>query len=95
MKKIALTLLVAGACAFAAAPASYATCKACHGEHGEKNTMVSASKPDTLSKADVKAALEGYKAGTRNTYGKGMMMKPHASRLTPEQIDELANYIGQ
>ena len=95
MKKIAMTLIVAGACAFAAAPAAYNACKGCHGETGEKNTMVPQSKPNTLSKADVKAALEGYKNGSVNKYGKAMMMKGQVARLTPEQIDELANYIGK
>ncbi len=95
MKKIALTMIVAGACAFAAAPASYTTCKGCHGEHGEKNTMVPQSKPAEMTKAEVKAALEGYKAGTVNKYGKAMMMKGQVARLTPAQIDELANFIGK
>jgi cytochrome c len=95
MKKIAMTLIVAGACAFAAAPASYNTCKGCHGAAGEKNTMVPQSKPNSMTKAEVKASLEGYKAGTLNKYGKAMMMKGQVARLTPEQIDELANYIGK
>lgn len=95
MKKIAMTLIVAGACAFAAAPASYNSCKGCHGEAGEKNTMVPQSKPNTLTKAEVKAALAGYKDGSVNKYGKAMMMKGQVARLTPEQIDELANYIGK
>lgn len=95
MKKIAMTLIVAGACAFAAAPASYNTCKGCHGAAGEKNTMAPAAIPSELTKAEVKAALEGYKAGTYDKAGKAMMMKGQVARLTPAQIEELANYIGK
>lgn len=95
MKKIAMTLIVAGACAFAAAPASYNTCKGCHGAAGEKNTMAPELIPANLTKAEVKAALEGYQAGTVNKAGKAMLMKGQVAKLTPAQIDELANFIGK
>ena len=95
MKKIAMTLIVAGACAFAAAPASYNSCKGCHGANGEKNTMVPQSKPSEMTKAEVKAALEGYKAGTLNKYGKAMMMKGQVARLSAQDIEDLANFIGK
>ena len=95
MKKVALALLIAGTAAMAAMPASYKGCIACHGTKGEKNTMVPKSKPNTMSKAAIIAALKGYKTGKTNTYGKGAIMRGQAARLSGAQMTEIANYIGK
>jgi cytochrome c len=76
-------------------PASYNACIGCHGMNGEKNTLVPESKPNTLSKAEIVEALKGYKAGTLNKYGKGAMMKSFSARLTDDQMNEIAEYIGK
>ena len=95
MKKIALIALLTSTALMAAKPASYNACIGCHGINGEKNTMAPASKPNTMKKADIIAALKGYKAGTVNKYGKGAMMKGFAARLTDAQMKEIADYIGK
>lgn len=96
MKKIALIALIASATAvMAGKPAAFNACMGCHGLHGEKNTMVPASKPNTLAKADIVAALKGYKAGTLNKYGKGAIMRGFASRLSDAQMTAIAEYIGK
>ncbi|KIM09134.1 MAG: hypothetical protein KU28_00375 [Sulfurovum sp. PC08-66] len=96
MKKLALIALIAAATsAFAAAPASYNACVGCHGAAGEKNTLVPASHPNALTKAEIVTSLQGYKAGTLNKYGKGAMMKSFASRLTDDQMKEIADYMGK
>lgn len=96
MKKMvvaSITALTLSSALMAAVPAS---CNGCHGADGSKNTMVQGGGvPNTLAKADVKAALEGYKAGTLNKFGKGAMMVSFAKALTPEQIDEIANAWGK
>ena len=94
MKKIALIALLTSA-ALMASPASYNACKGCHGAKGEKNSMVPASKPNTLTKAEIVTALHAYKAGTRNKYGKGAMMKNFTRSLDDAKIQEIANFIGK
>jgi len=95
MKKIAIasiaSLALTASC-FAGVPAS---CNGCHGADGAKNTMVPASKPNTLKKADIVAALKGYKAGTQNTYKKGAIMHNFAKSLTDAQINDIANTWGK
>ena len=95
MKKIALIALLTSTALMAAKPASYNACIGCHGIKGEKNTMAPASKPNMMKKADIVAALKGYKAGTTNKYGKGAIMRGFASRLSDAQMTEIANYIGK
>ncbi len=94
MKKIALVALLAST-ALMAKPASYNACIGCHGMKGEKNTMAPQSKPNTLTKAEIVKALQGYKAGTLNKYGKGAIMRGFASRLTDAQMKEIADYLGK
>jgi cytochrome c553 len=95
MKKIALIALLTSTALMAGKPASYNACIGCHGINGEKNTMAPASKPNTMTKAEIVTALKGYKAGTLNKYGKGAMMRGFASRLSDAQMQEIANYIGK
>ncbi|MCK4975106.1 MAG: c-type cytochrome, partial [Sulfurimonas sp.] len=42
---------------------------------------------------DVVKILKAYKAGTRNTYGFGTMMKGQTARLSDDDITEVATYI--
>ena len=95
MKKIVLSSILAAACAFAAAPASYTTCVACHGANGEKAFAATPTKiPSNLSKADVVKALNGYKDGSYGGTMKGVM-KGQVMKLTAAQITELSEYIGK
>jgi cytochrome c553 len=94
MKKIAVSMLIAGATMLMAeAPASYTACKACHGEKGEKAFAAAPTRiPAKLSKEDFVKALKGYKDGTYGGATKAMM-KGQVAALTDAQIEELANYI--
>ena len=95
MKKIVLGSILAAACVFAAAPASYSTCVACHGVKGEKAFAATPTMiPANLTKDEVAKALHGYKDGTYGGKMKGVM-KGNAMRLTDAQITELAEYIGK
>jgi len=95
MKKIVLSSMLAAACAFAAAPASYSTCVACHGAKGEKAFAATPTKiPASLSKADVAKALHGFKDGSYGGKMKGVM-KGQVMKLTEADINELAEYIGK
>ena len=92
-KTVCLSLLTLTA--LLAQPAAYETCIGCHGKKGETNTMVSVSKPNTMSKSAIVEALKGYKAGTLNKYDKGSMMRGYASRLSNAQMQEIADFIGK
>ncbi|MDX9814172.1 MAG: c-type cytochrome [Sulfurimonas sp.] len=97
MKKIAiasLAVLGLSSVLMAGVPAS---CNGCHGPDGSKNTMVQGGEgiPNTMTKADLKEALHGYKAGTLNKFGKGAMMVSFSKPLTDAQIDEIAEAWGK
>lgn len=96
MKKIVLTTLAVAAFAFADAPASYATCKACHGVKGEINITTQSKNhvPDNLTKAEIEKALHGYKDGS---YGGPMkaLMKGQVAKLSDADIKALADYMGK
>ena len=95
MKKIAVSMLIAGATMLMAeAPASYAACKACHGEKGEKGFAAAPDRiPAKLSKEDFVKALKGYKDGSYGGATKAMM-KGQVAALDDAKIEELANYIA-
>ncbi|WP_198305716.1 c-type cytochrome [Arcobacter vandammei] len=96
MKKIVLATVALVGFAFADAPASYVTCKACHGVKGEINVTTQSKSyvPANLAKADIEKALHGYKDGT---YGGAMkaLMKGQVAKLTDADIKALADYMGK
>jgi len=71
MKKIVLGTLVLGVAAFAAV--NLKACKGCHGQHFEKHALGKSKVVKDLTKAEVSAALVGYKHGTFGGPMKGVM----------------------
>jgi len=71
MKKIVLGTLVCGVAAFAAV--NLGACKGCHGVNFEKHALGKSKIVKDLTKAQVTAALQGYKAGTYGGPMKGIM----------------------
>ena len=71
MKKIVLGTLVCGVAAFAAV--NLGACKGCHGANFEKHALGKSKVVSEMTKADVSAALVGYKAGTYGGPMKGVM----------------------
>jgi len=71
MKKIILGTLVCGVAAFAAV--NLGACKGCHGANFEKHALGKSKIVKDLTKAEVSAALVGYKAGTYGGPMKGIM----------------------
>jgi len=71
MKKIILGTLVCGVAAFAAV--NLGACKGCHGANFEKKALGKSKIVKDMTKADVSAALVGYKAGTYGGPMKGVM----------------------
>lgn len=97
MKK--LVILSALACfsvaAFAADGATiFKKCAICHGKKAEKKYLNKVPALDTLTDAQRIAILKEYKAGKRNKFGMGGMMKMQVSKLSDADIKAVADYIG-
>jgi len=71
MNKIVLGTLVLSVASFAAV--NLGACKGCHGAHFEKKALGKSKIVKDLTKAEVSAALVGYKAGTYGGPMKGIM----------------------
>lgn len=95
MKKIALTLLVASVSLMAADGAAlYKKCAACHGAKAEKKALGKSEIIDTWDAAKIEAALNEYKAGTRNVHGMGALMKGQVAPYSAEDIKAVSAYIA-
>lgn len=90
MKKILLGTLVLSVAAFAAV--NLGACKGCHGQNFEKKALGKSKIVKDLTKAEVSAALIGYKNGT---YGGPMKntMKGQVARYS--EADLKATGIGK
>ena len=71
MKKIVLGTLVLSIAAFATV--NLGACKGCHGQNFEKKALGKSKVVSDMTKAEVSAALVGYKMGTYGGPMKGVM----------------------
>ena len=76
------------------APKAYQACSPCHGEHGEMVALGKSRIIKNMSKADIVEAIKIYKYGA---LGEAMspLMVSEVQKLTPSQIQEIADYIGK
>jgi len=95
MKKVTLALMLAGAASLVMADgaALFKKCAGCHGAHGEKKALGKSAVIAGLPVQTLEDDLKGYKAGTLNKHGMGMLMKGQVAGLNDAQIKELAEYI--
>ena len=96
MKKVTLALMLAGAASLVMADgaALFKKCAGCHGAKGEKKALGKSAVIAGLDAATIEKDLHGYKAGTLNKHGMGMLMKGQVASLSDAQIKELAQYIS-
>lgn len=71
----------------------YKRCASCHGVKGEKASLNLTNAIAGMKSSDVIDILKEYKAGTRNKYGLGIMMKGQAGRLSLEDMKEIGEHI--
>lgn len=96
MKKIALTMIFAGATLMAADGAAlFAKCAGCHGQKGEKAALGKSAHIGGMDAATLVKDMEGYKAGTLNKHGMGGVMKGQVASLSADDMKALADYISK
>ena len=97
MKKIALTMIFAGATLMAAGngQALFAKCAGCHGQDGKTKALGKSNPIAGLPADTIVKDLEGYKAGTLNKHGMGGVMKGQAAALSADDMKALADYISK
>ena len=83
MKKIVLGTLICSVAAFAAV--NLGACKGCHGQKWEKKALGTSKVVAEMTKAEVTAALKGYKAGTYGGKQKGLM-KAQVAKYTDADL---------
>jgi len=93
MKKVLVFLAVLGLSSAAMADV-YAKCAGCHGAKGEKKALGKSKVIANLSKADIVAALKGYKDGSYGGAMKGLM-KGQVASLSDADINAIAEKIGK
>jgi cytochrome c553 len=77
-----------------AGKALYAKCAGCHGADGKTKAMGKAAPVAGQAAADLEAKLAGYKAGTTNAVGMGMLMKGQVASMSDDDIKAVAAYMA-
>jgi len=92
MKKTLLTLVAVGMVSTASFGASTSACVACHGSDFEKAALGKSKIVKDMTKADIVAALKGYKDGS---YGGAMKatMTGQVANLSDADMEDIANQI--
>ncbi len=92
MKKI-LILSTLLACSLFATDV-YKKCAGCHGANGEKAALGKSKIIKDMTKAEIVAAMKGYKDGSYGGPMKGLM-KGQSAPLSDADIEAVANFIGK
>ena len=95
MKKLAITMLLAGSTLLMAdGAAAYAKCVGCHGANGEKAALGKSAIITGQDAAKTIELLNGYKAGTLNQHGMGGVMKGQVAAMDDATMKEVADHIA-
>ncbi|HEY9203358.1 MAG TPA: cytochrome C [Sulfurimonas sp.] len=93
MKKIVMSIVALGATTALMAAVNGQACAGCHGADWTKTSMGNKNVAE-MSKADIAAALKGYKAGTYGAAKKALMVG-QVSKYSDEELDAFAQTIGK
>ena len=94
MKKVLIAGLILVASASIASADAYKKCAGCHGAAGEKVALGKSKVISDMSKADIVAALKGYKDGTYGGPMKGLM-KGQVASLSDADMQAIGDQIGK
>jgi len=78
----------------AAGKAAYAKCAGCHGADGKTKALGKGNPVAGQTAEALAEALHGYKAGTRNVAGMGMLMKGQVASMDDATITAVSEYIS-
>ncbi len=76
------------------APPAFTACAGCHGKDGKLKALGKSAIIAGQSKADLITKLNGYKAGTLNVSGMGVLMKGQTAKLSDADIEAIATYVS-
>ncbi len=93
MKKVIAFIAILGLSSVLSADA-YTKCAGCHGQKGEKKALGKSKVINTMAKADIIAAMKGYKDGTYGGPMKGLM-KGQVASLSDADMTAIAEKIGK
>ncbi len=94
MKKVIIAGLILVASASVASADAYKKCAGCHGAAGEKVALGKSKVIKDMTKADIVAAMKGYKDGSYGGPMKGLM-KGQVASLSDADIQAIADKIGK
>ena len=78
----------------AAGKAAYAKCAGCHGADGKTKALGKSEVVAGQPAAALAEAINGYKAGTRNVSGMGMLMKGQVASMDDDTITAVSEYMS-
>ena len=90
MKKLLILVLISG---FALAGVSVKKCTGCHGQNFEKKALGKSAVVKDITKEEIVKDLKGYRDGTLNKHGMGMLMKGQVANMSDQDIENLVNQI--
>ncbi|MCK9455557.1 cytochrome C [Sulfurimonas sp.] len=93
MKKIIMSIVALGATTALMAAVNAQACVGCHGADWTKTSMGSKNVAE-MSKADIAAALKGYKDGSYGGAKKALMVG-QVSKYSDEELDAFSQTIGK
>ena len=93
MKKAIVLAALLGLSSVAMADA-FQKCAGCHGANGEKKALGKSKVISNMAKADIVAALKGYKDGTYGGPMKGLM-KGQVAGLSDADMTAIGEKIGK
>lgn len=92
MKKTLVTLSVVAIATTSTFAVNTVACVGCHGSNFEKAALGKSKIVKDMAKADIIAALKGYKDGSYGGVMKGVM-KGQADKLSDEDIEAITTQI--
>ena len=69
-------------------------CSICHGEKADKRSLGVSKRIAGFETKETIKILKEYRAGKRDTYGRGNMMNGQAGKLTNKELKAVAKYIS-
>lgn len=73
----------------------FSKCIACHGSTANKMALNKSEIINTWDSKKIEKSLLGYKNGSLNVYGMGVLMKGQVKSLTDDDIKTLSEYVSK